>query len=382
MSQTTLQNPQASHSSTEEEAFAAAKKCLAEIAALSKKLDTAKGNLAQFRHSFMQEVLIGEVFGEAFKNSPTTIPRSLIPPQYPTEAYPKYFFRKGLTRDMINFWKSKGRSALLVGDAGTGKTSIVEQFHNRLNLDLLTMTGCGKTSIESLFGQLLPNKEGQIVWVDGIVTKAARLGISVLINEFNAMPADVQIALNDVAHRGSLISLPENNEQFAPADGFRLFCTINPKGLNDHLYQGRKAIDKSTNERFFIIRVDYGTREEELEIVKDAWYAAAVELDGDVEDNWDVWCENIVDSAIKVRAANKKTGIDHIPDIISTRVMVNWARYYVQYSNVEKAIHHALLRAMTFGCDPAVALKIHQLVDEIHTGNTFEPEWIGLSASD
>lgn len=286
---------------------------------------------------------------------PDTVPRFTVKP------IKNYLFRTNLVRDMLVFWRNNYRSCMLTGHKGSGKTSIVDQWHQRMGVNLETMTGNGKTQFEDLFGQLVPTDSGSLIWRDGPVASAARHGHSVLINEYNAIPEDLQLALNDVAHEGGTITLPQAGEQFQPKEGFRLFATINPKGSNDFLYKGRKEMDASNKERFFWIKVTYGTRQEEMDIVANEWRTHA---DGMEEATIAAFAKSMVDVAEEVRARANSTGSDAIPEILSTRVLCNWAKYWIEYVNQDKATHIGLERALTNSSRHEVAYAIHQIVAE------------------
>lgn len=326
-----------------------------EVAMLETKLAIAKAKLHAARGWVKKLYRLADVFGS---NSEITIEGGAITPVYSVPAIDNYVFRTSLVRDMYVFWKLGQRACMLTGEKGSGKTSIVEQWHNRLNINLRTITGNSKMTLEALFGQYIPAQDGTLIWVDGPVTDAARNGYSVLINEFNALEPGLQLALNDIAHDGSVFCVQDRGEQFIPADGFRLYCTINPKGINDHLYHGRKEIDASSKERFFWITVAYGTYEEELMITKAAWEQAAGSMDPDQA----TFCKNIVDVGREVRKRSLLTGSTNIPEIISTRVMCKWAILWVNYSTKAGAPHYALQRAFTNSLRPEVAKVIHELV--------------------
>lgn len=304
----------------------------------------------------MSKKTIQELFGA---KSLALIEVQDSPPIHEVTPIENYVFREVLIRDMLVFWRLEMRSCMLTGHKGSGKTSIVEQFHHRLGVNLQTMTGNGKTNLEALFGQYVLNGDGKLVWQDGPVTSAARAGHSVLINEFNAIPEDVQIALNDVAHEGSPITLPEAGEQFMPAQGFRIYGTVNPRGANDFLYRGRKEIDAALKERFFWVQVDYGTRQEEEQILLNVWRANCADGDEALM-KFITWQLDVADA---IRMQSQSTGADAIPEIISTRVLCNWARYWFQYSKLPGNIHLGLQRALTFGCRPEVAYAIHKIVE-------------------
>lgn len=337
-----------------------------EIANLEKALALKKRAMGNFKRETVP-VAVRELFG---LDSGMMIEKNSLPATYAAELKPDYIFRPGLTRDVLMFWLLKKRACMLTGHKGTGKTTIIEQLHQRLNVDLMVLSGSSEIDIQNLFGQLEPNEQGTLSWMDGPVTKAARNGHSIIINEFNALKPEVQISLIDIAQDGGAFSPPGSGQQFQPAEGFRLFCTMNPKGVNDHIYQGRKEIDGALKERFFWIYVDYPSVAEEREIVENAWASAA----GFVGEAEKVFCKHIVDVALEVRARASITGPDAIPEIISTRVMVNWAIYWFNYGRIERkpgsprtlgAVHVGLQKALTDGCRPEVAKAIHAIVARI-----------------
>jgi cobaltochelatase CobS len=351
---------------------------LDEIEALEKTLALKRGALSNSK-----KLTVPVSVRDLLKiDSGMILEKNVLPPTHGAALMPDYLFRPALTRDVLMFWLLKKRSCMLTGHKGTGKTTLIEQLHRRLNIDLLVYAGNVDTEVQDLFGQLVPNEDGTLSWSDGPVTKAARNGYSVLIDEFNALKPGVQIALNGIAQDGGAFSPPGSSEQFLPAEGFRLFCTINPKGANDHIYQGRKEIDGALKERFFWINVDYATEAEEQEIVENAWASASGHV-GEVEK---VLCKHIVDVAREVRQRSEMTGPDAIPEIISTRVMANWAIYWFNYGRIERkpgspktlgAVHVGLKKALTDGCRPEVAKAIHKIVEKY----TSDPYDLTLNAS-
>ena len=274
-----------------------------------------------------------------------------------------YVFRKELIRDLLVFFRVGRRSCMLTGHKGSGKTTLIEQLYQRIGINIYSMTGNGKTTLESLIGQYVMKEDGSLAWQDSPLVKAAREGSAILINEFNAMPEDVQLALNDIAETGAPISIPEKGEIFQPAEGFKLYATINPKGASSYMYKGRKELDSSLRERFFWIVVPYASREEEKNILLKTW----AECTGEDAESYTALCDQILNVAERVRHLNKSTGEDAISEILSTRVLVNWSIYWTAYRKVSGAVHIALQRALTGSCAPEVAYTIHKLV-EIEVG--------------
>lgn len=299
---------------------------------------------------------VKELFGIESK---IELPAFNTPARYKATPIPHYVFRKELMRDLLIFWQLGKRSCMLTGHKGSGKTSLVDQFHLKLNVNCQTINGNGRTSVEALFGQYFPTESGGLQWHDGVVTSAARNGWSVVINEFNAIPEDIQLALMDAAHDGAPINIDERGEQLQPAEGFRMFFTINPKGGNDFMYRGRKELDAALKERMFWISVGYADRKDEERIVQATWDSLEV-MPSDVSRDL---TEKMVNVACAVRDSSASGGAGAIPEVISTRVLCNWALYWAQYVNEPGSVHMALQRALTYGCRPEVAAAIHHQVN-------------------
>ena len=80
-----------------------------------------------------------------------------------------------------------------------------------------------------------------------------------------------------------------------------------------------------------------------------------------------IFVGQMLDVAGDVRALANSTGRDAIPEIISTRVLCNWATYWIQYTDFADSAHKGLERALTNGCSPIVRYTLHKLVSD-HTG--------------
>lgn len=301
-----------------------------------------------------------ELFGIESKTSfdiPDTAPEyGAVPPN------PDYVFRQELVRDMVIFWSLRNkRAAMLIGPPGSGKTTLVEQWHERLNQPLLTFTGHKRIAIEDIFGQYLPTEAGGLQWHDGPLVMAARYGWSVLINEFNAIPPEITIALNDIAQSGSRVAVPQTGDIIEPAPGFRIFATMNPQGRDAVRYKGRQAIDPSTRERFYWVEVGYSKAEDERAIVAKALTQSGALAD-DVASNYAGIMVDVA-NAVRSQSIGASGRADALEETLSTRVLVDWATYWPRFAAGEHAVHEALRRAFTSGCDPAAAAAIHAIVE-------------------
>lgn len=174
----------------------------------------------------------------------------------------EYVWQQALIRDMVLFYFSGETSLKLIGHTGTGKTEAVKQFHAALNLPLIAVTANPQLSARDLIGGMYPSASG-IEWRDGPVTIAARLGISLLIDEYNLLDSGEAAGLNALV-AGDTFTIVETGETLRPVKNFRLFATINPKGAG---YHGRQTQDMSNDERFVDINVAYASPDVERDAV-------------------------------------------------------------------------------------------------------------------
>lgn len=136
--------------------------------------------------------------------------------------------RKGLLREYVtrtlagghtdlavltSYWQQRkdgySTNVGLVGDTQSGKTMLVEVMahviakHMGLSkpLPVFTLSGSSAITDHDLFGQYRPtvvDGQEQVVWMEGIVALACRVGGILYIDEVNALPGNVTSALHPV----------------------------------------------------------------------------------------------------------------------------------------------------------------------------------------
>lgn len=128
-------------------------------------------------------------------------------------------------------------SVALVGDTNSGKTYLVQvmafEIAKRMGLQkplpIFTLSGSSAVTDHDLFGQYRPiviNGNEQLVWMEGIVALAARLGGILYLDEVNAMSGAVTAAIHpllDNRHqfvnirkpvwRGTVVTNPNTGEE-------------------------------------------------------------------------------------------------------------------------------------------------------------------------
>lgn len=276
-----------------------------------------------------------------------------------------YHFRKDVIRAMLTFWdissgKDQGgniyRACMLHGPKGAGKTSFVEQWHATLNQPLLVTTGHGKMETDDLFGSLVLDKDGAVVWSDGVLVQAARRGCSLLINEMNTIEPDVLIALNDICQAGSTFVVPRTGEVIVPAPGFRVFGTQNPSG---GIYMGRKEMDPSTKRRFFHLDLDYPKADVERALLMPVLLSGGMD-----EEGARLSADRLIKVAAAVRAKSieKSNAADAIPETLSTDELIKWAAVWMKLYGTPNALQSALDHVLLVACESDVRKAIQAQV--------------------
>lgn len=319
-----------------------------------------------------KELSISECFGiKSAGTLPGYEPNSLAP-----AIDPGYLFRPDLLRDMIAFYLNGDIAMYLRGLKGSGKTTLVEQFHARLNLPLLIISASNGVTEEKLLGQWIPQKDGSLEFRYAGVLRAALYGISVLIDEYNTIRPEYATGTNQLLE-GKPYDVPETGDRIVPQPGFRVFATGNP---NDGVsYLGRENLDGANEDRFFWLDVPYATKEEEMQILNKKIADSGLASEG-VSDMVEQFCE----VAQRVRQCYKGAGVsgDSLTSVLSTRTLLRWAKYASVFRHANNlgrdCYHYALERAFTMAdsMTDASRLAIHEIVFQV-TGKQYDAAKMG-----
>ncbi len=145
-------------------------------------------------------------------------------------------------------------SVLLVGEAGTGKTTIAMQLAIDLCLHFFTMSMTKQTAVSALLGFISING----VYIPSQLRTAYETGGLFLLDELDAGDPNVLLTLNTIEN--GFIAFPDGIVHAHP--NFRLIATANP--FNDHAsYTGRSKLDFSTIDRYYKVEL---ARDDLLEI--------------------------------------------------------------------------------------------------------------------
>jgi cobaltochelatase CobS len=310
----------------------------------------------------MQAFDLAATFGLADMPPGNEIEGGDAPTIFTPQVDPDYKFRLELIRDMYGFWFSGEIAMRLIGHPGCGKTSIVEQWHARLNLPLLTVVAHPRMEIADLLGHYVPTSTGGLAFHYGPVARAAKEGCSVLIDEYYVLDPGVATGLNGIL-QGGMVVIPETGEAIRPKEGFRVFAATNPADVGSG-YFGRNSQDAANNDRFITLKVDYPTPEEEIPVVKQVFLNS-----GEDESLAQMFAERMVDVAGRVRKqfVGESDEAGAIDVTLSTRALKRWANLMTIFSKVKSKdpVLYALERAVTNGTSKETAKAMHDIVEVV-----------------
>ena len=150
---------------------------------------------------------------------------------------------------------------MLKGPTGCGKTRFVEHMSYRLKRPLITVACHEDLFASDLLGRYLLKKD-ETVWVDGPLTRAARMGSICYLDEIVEARKDTTVVIHPLTDMRRTLSIDKKGEVIQAHSGFMVVISYNP-GYQSVL----KDLKQSTRQRFVSIEFDYPEAEKEAEIV-------------------------------------------------------------------------------------------------------------------
>ena len=156
---------------------------------------------------------------------------------------------------------SAGLNVLLVGPAGTGKTTLAHDVAEALGLEFGALHCTAGASESQVLGWLLPTGDnGRFEYRPAEFARLYKKGNSLfLIDEMDAADSNFLLVLNGALANGSL-SVPQNLEEprVMRGDNARIMAAANTFGTGaDMVYVGRNQLDEATRDRFYLVFIDY-----------------------------------------------------------------------------------------------------------------------------
>lgn len=214
--------------------------------------------------------------------------------------------------EQIGLAIGRNMPVLLVGETGTGKTSLIRHLAFRTHNAFVRVNHNGGTTVEDIVGRWTII-DGQTVWIDGLLVQAAKKGYWYLADEMNAAGAEINFLYHSLLDDdGYLVLAEKGDEVVIPHPNFRFFGSINPSSD----YSGVKEMNKALLDRFIVVKVDFPDPVTEARIL-----VQRSKIKEDV-------AQKMVQFAGQVRIMKQKEDIDFV---FSTRSLIMWADMYKIY---------------------------------------------------
>ena len=249
-----------------------------------------------------------------------------------------YSFQK-VTQDAIDSILV-GDNVLLTGEAGTGKTSLIEQLANRINHKVLRVNLNGETRMSDFVGRpSVVKKDGvsQTVWVDGILPNAMKNGYWLILDEIDFAQPEILSLLHPVLEpKGRLVIKENEGEEIIPHPEFRVFGTANSIGsMQDRTdtYTGTNQMNGAFMDRWHVLTVPHLDEKTEIKVIR----AAVPHLQPK-------FAKGIVRFANAIRK-----GVDNqvVSIKMSTRGCLAWAKKTALYRNPVMGAENVFLNKVT-----------------------------------
>lgn len=216
------------------------------------------------------------------------------------------------TVEQVAIGINKNLPVLLIGETGSGKTSLIRYLAHKTNNGFRRVNHNGGTTVDDIVGKILINKEGTY-WVDGVLVEAMKKGWWYLADEINASSSEINFIYHCLLDDDGYIVLPENGgEVVNPHKNFRFFAAMNP--VTD--YAGTKDLNKALMSRFIVLKTDFTSPSVEAKILNKR---TGIKLDV---------AERMVKFAAEVRVMHSKQKINFV---LSTRDLIMWAVMFNVY---------------------------------------------------
>ena len=172
------------------------------------------------------------------------------------------FYRSiGKEVDVFRHTYDKRMPLLLKGPTGTGKSRFVEYMAYTYDKDIITITCHEETSSTDLIGRFII-RGAETIWSDGPLTRAARNGSLIYLDEIAEARPDILVALHSLTDYRRTLYIDKLGEEIVAHKDFMLVASYNPG------YQkGFKELKPSTRQRFVALTFNHPDPEVEKEIL-------------------------------------------------------------------------------------------------------------------
>jgi cobaltochelatase CobS len=226
-----------------------------------------------------------------------------------------------------------GDKVLMSGPTGSGKSSLVKYVCAKLGAPFIRINMSADAESSVLFGQLVA-RDGATVWEDGPITEAVKHGAVVLIDEWELMPPEIAMGLQNLLEDDGYLFLKEKpgdakDKTFIPHPNFRIVCAGNTVGQGDDSggFAGTMVQNSATLDRFTTtIHLDYLSKEHEMDVIRGKAGVSNKEA------------EQMIKLASLVRAAYGQRSINLT---MSPRTLINWGSKAVKHGDMRQSFRIA-----------------------------------------
>ena len=164
-------------------------------------------------------------------------------------------------KDLMGLVEEGHRNLLMVGPAGSGKTTLAKTLAHALNLPFGFLSLSAGVTETHLLGRVLPQADGSWQYQKSMFVKVYEEGGVFLLDEIDAADANVMVAINAALANGVLAN-PVTGTLHHRSDNAYILAAANTWGRGgDTQYVGRNQLDASTLDRFVLatVLIDYDT---------------------------------------------------------------------------------------------------------------------------
>ncbi|XP_078068621.1 midasin [Mustelus asterias] len=165
-------------------------------------------------------------------------------------------------RDLARVVAAGIHPVLIQGETSVGKTSLISWLAAATGNHSVRINNHEHTDIQEYIGCYASDETGKLVFKEGVLINAMRMGHWIILDELNLAPTDVLEALNRLLDDNRELFITETQEVVKAHPRFMLFATQNPPGL----YGGRKVLSRAFRNRFVELHFDELPRAE-LEMI-------------------------------------------------------------------------------------------------------------------
>lgn len=307
--------------------------------------NAAADNVVPMARTAMITTTVGELFGLTGDAEHAAI-------NFPDNDHPyipaldqHYQFKEDDVKTAILWTGGEAGIALLLdGPTGCGKSSLVEQYCNRIKKPIYRLACHARMDFSELVGRTIIKSDGSTAFVDGPLIQAMQTGSTFLLDEINFLPAGMVGAMNTILDRAPLF-VPEKDQLIVPHPSFRIAATGNSVASDSksQVYRGTNRMNLALLQRFLGVKCNFLDPIEEVKLL----HNVAPEIPGSV-------LQKMVEIANDVR---KSFANDDLTTTMGTRVLKRWALILNR-------------RASKFGKDPypellsALKLVLTNLADD------------------